>query len=200
MGWTNSDYSYIYHLAGSCQTPEEAHRVLSESLSTRKMAIREYTQAIARRKVDKAILQRKIDASQDDLEKESLALDIEKLNVHEETESADYEYALHEVEFLAETLSRLEPHCNWSSGKLTRQEGYQLAQQEERRLILLERAKLSLLSVGNIDTETLREVKSHPEMKSLEQAFVAMVRQAKSGELSLGHNAPVFLLATGEPK
>jgi hypothetical protein len=194
MAWTNSDYGYIYHLAGNCHTPEEAHRVLTESISTRKMAIREYEHALKRRKIDEAKLQKQLDNSTDELDKEGLLLDIEKLNIHNVVEQIDYEYALHEVEFITTALNVLEPHCNWFSGAISQKEGYQLVQQEERRLILLERANLGLLSCGTIDSETLREVKTHPEMKRLEADFMAMLEDKKNDKLRLMHNKPMLLL------
>lgn len=194
MTWENSDYAYAHHLAGSCHTPEEAHRVLTESLNRRCMAVNEYELGMRRRKIDRAKLERRLEACADDLERQEIMLDIEKLSLHSEVVDADYEYALHEIETLRELLARLEPHCMWTDGKMSRQEGYQLAQQEERKLILLERTRLGLLSQGMIDTETLREMRSHPEAAALEAEAVAMVSRVKDGTLRLANRKSVLML------
>lgn len=194
MGWKNSNYGYIYHLVASCHTPEEAHRVLSETIGTVKMAIREYQHAIATRAVQKEKLRRSMDNSEDHLEKAELALEIEKLNIHEEIESADYAMAKQEVEFVSDALSRLEPHCNWTKLGISREEGYQLAQQEERRLVLLERARIGLLSQGVVDSETMRETGTHPQGTKIWEEIQSMMRLRQFGTLNLLPTSPVFLL------
>ena len=168
--------------------------MLSESLSTRRMAVREYELGLERRRVGRAILERQISTCADELKREGLLLDIEKLTLHAEVQQADYDYALHEIETLRNLLARLEPHCMWAMAKLTRQEGYQLAQREERRQVLLERARLSLLSQGMLDTETLREMRSHPDALALESSTIAMVEAMKTGTLRLADRKPLLML------
>ncbi len=168
--------------------------MLSESLSTRRMSVREYELGLERRRIDRAKLERQLGACTDEIDRESLNLDAEKLSMHAEVGQADYEYALHEIETLRDLLARLEPHCMWATAKLTRQEGYQLAQREERRQVLLERARLSLLSQGMLDTETLREMRSHPDALALESSTIAMVEAMKTGTLRLADRQPLLML------
>ena len=194
MGWTNSDYSYLHHIAGSCHTPEEAHRVLSESLSSRRMAIREYEHAKREREVKKAKLERKMNGSIDDLERQAIALKIEKINLHAVVEEQDYAFAKHEVEWLQQLLETLETHCNWVQLGVTKEVGYQLAQQEERYHVLVERATLGLLSVGCIDSETWREVKSHPQRELLGSTLHQLIHKAKEGTLLLSERTVYALL------
>jgi len=197
MGWTNSDYSYAYHIAGGCQTPEEAHRVLSECRNARLMAIREFKLAMRKREVDRAKLEREIEECADDLDKEGLRIDLEKLGVHEEAvEKPDYAYAVHEVEMLDALLAHLSPHCNWADGTMTMQEGYQQAQQRERYSLLLERARVGIISQGGIDSETIREMRSHPDALALEAASVAMVAARNEGTLRLAAHKKVPWLLT----
>jgi hypothetical protein len=195
MSWQNSNYGLLYHLAGSKHTPEEAYRALSENLSSRQMATHEYNHAKKERALKKAKLQRKIDNTLDDIDKQLLILKMEKIGIHQDIEEKDYNYALGEIDFITKLMNILEPNCNWADGSISMEQGFQLAQQEERKQILLERAQLSLLSVGNIDQETLREVKSHPEGQALQNAFVQMVLDAKNGKLPLTfENKNILLL------
>ena len=143
-------------------------------------------------------MEKKIAGCEDELDIEGYLLDIEKINIHKEVEEGDYELAKSEVEFLTILLDKLEVNCNWNFNDITREQGYQLAQQEERKLILLERVRIGLLSTGVIDSETLREVKSHPEMASIEKDIMAMVGEAKEGKLRLTHNEPMLILQGSE--
>ncbi len=195
MGWLNSDYAYARLIAGTCHTPEEAHRVLTESLESRKMAIRECELGTRRRDNKLKKLERKLAGCKDELQREEIALKLEKLNIHDSVERTNYAYAVHEVETLTELLARLEPHCNWKNDpSISREEGYQLAQRNERKLVLLERANVGLLSTGAIDSETLREARSHPDAEELEASFVALFASMREGTLRLTSLHPTALL------
>jgi len=165
MSYTNSNYTYIYHIAGSCQTPEESVRVLEECLIARKMAVREYEHALKVKENDIAILENKIFELKDSLQIKKVELEIEKINIHSSVDNKNYEYALEEIRFINECLKKLEPFCMWYDGSMTKEDGFQLAQREERKFLLLERAEISLLTNGRVDSETLREIKSHPDSK-----------------------------------
>jgi len=197
MTWNNSDHNYLYGSVGSCHTPEEAHRVLSERhLQPLKAAIRECEHGRKEREIERAILQRDIAKCDDDLDRAKLQLALEKVGIHEAIENESYAYALHEVEFVQALIARIEPHCMWHRAEMSVEEGYQLAQQEERRLLLLQRARIGLLATGGIDSETLREAMSHPQMQQLESDMQVMLDQARHGHLRMVHPAPMALLSS----
>jgi len=195
MTWTNSDHNYLYGSVGSCHTPEEAHRVLFERhLQPLKMAIRECEHKRKEREVDRAILRRKIEKCEDDLERAKLQLELEKIGIHIVVEDESYAYALHEVQFVEALIARIEPHCMWHRAEMTVQEGYQLAQQEERRLLLLERARIGLMSHNSVDPETFREVLAHPQAPEIMGEIQHMQLTGKDKGILLTPNKVLALL------
>jgi len=195
MSYTNSNYTYIYHIAGSCQTPEESVRVLEECLIARKMAVREYEHALKVKENDIAILENKIFELKDSLQIKKVELEIEKINIHSSVDNKNYEYALEEIRFINECLKKLEPFCMWYDGSMTKEDGFQLAQREERKFLLLERAEISLLTNGRVDSETLREIKSHPDSKLIDSTILSMIDSLRSGTLQLSSRKPLLLLS-----
>ena len=195
MSYTNSNYSYVYHIAGSCQTPEESVRVLEECLNARKMSVSEYEHALKVRENDIAILKDKIIKLEDSLQITKVELEIEKINIHSSVEKKNYEYALEEIRFINECLKKLEPFCMWYDGSMTKEDGFQLAQREERKFLLIERAQISLLANGRVDSETLREIKSHPDSTLIDSTILYMIDSLRSGTLQLSNRKPLLLLS-----
>jgi hypothetical protein len=196
MTWNNSDHGYLYGSVGSCHTPEEAHRVLFERhLQPLKMAIRECEHIRKEREVDRAILQRKIDKCEDELDRAKLKLELEKIGIHIVVEDESYAYALHEVQFVEALIARIDPHCMWHNVEgMSVQTGYQLAQQEERRLLLLERAQIGLMSHGNVDSETFREILVHPQAPEIMGQIQHMRLTGKDSGILLTPNKVIMLL------
>lgn len=162
MHWRNSNFQKLFFIICAKHTVDDAYRVALELREERQLAV---DVAIANRK--KTLAKRKRleriinNPDSDELDVIEAEADLEEMDAHQKNGQACFDEAVREIEFLNKAIDVMEPHRKYAH--LPSHEAFQLAQTEEWARELLFRAENSLLTIGSIDTENLKNIRLHPQ-------------------------------------
>jgi hypothetical protein len=182
MYWTNSDFQIEYFLAGKCQTPDEAYRLLWIQREDREQAL-----AVAQAGT-KRLLAKKLRAEQElgssdpltVLEAEATILEIEAFAPSSQRAT---EGAQHELETITKLMDRLEPLRQFAHLPLP--EAAQATQRAEWFAILKRRAENYLISGGTIPPDELDTMRSHPDFRAISAHIMAVSAGMREGSYDL---------------
>ena len=176
----NSQFQYVYFIAGKAHTADEAYRLLKDQLEERETAIA-LEEANALRREEK-----RFNASRSD-SKYQITAELLELDAAEKTLLLCREEAVRERDFLLKMIEVIQPYRRYSH--LPDHEAYQACQQEEWMLELMFRAENQLLQNGTISADLWEAMRLHPNFTSQILPHINQVQSTGQKQL-LG--APAF--------
>lgn len=180
----NSNFQIAYFLVGSCFTPDGAYALLCNLKESREMALAQ-VEANDLREKSKRLQAERLLASPDEVAQLEGKAMLAELNANKTFSERNITAAKDELSFIDLCIERIQPHRKYAN--LHDAEAHQAAQQEEWKFELLNRAEISLLTIGYIPTDQFDTMRMHPDYAEAIapriQTLIAMPPENRSAEL-----------------
>jgi len=162
MYWMNSKFQTLFFIVAEGHTFDNAYRIVKQQLLERRQA---------KQKLEE---QRKEEQSM--LYKTNLSHEVAPF--HKERETM-YEVMLDEIDFLEKLATALEPHRKYKH--LPEQVAHQMAQREYWFHELVERASVQIYAKGQIDWDTMKAMRAHPDYLDMAEVLNKDFRSVQNG-------------------
>lgn len=154
MYWKNSNFQIAHFVAGKCFTADEAYRVLRELEVDRQLALDEYVAY----ELETSFELSRLDSHSDNGQIKARYLRLKSQYDHAKNCNDE---ALREIEFIRDLIKQVEPLRQYSH--LPDSEAFQACQRLEWRLKLDNKAKISLMTNGQLPPDLLETIMAHPD-------------------------------------
>lgn len=175
----NHDFQIAYFIAGKNHTPDGMYGSLLDLKESREMAIAEYDINVMRNDIKRNQIMLALEEVEGD-DKKLLKIELIELDHHENIGSRNYKCALDELSFINKCIDKVNPLRKYKH--LPDNEANELAQKEEWKLELINRAENMLLTTGCIATDHFVTMRLHPDFKSDILPEIVKVDKLLNGE------------------
>lgn len=160
MYWKNSNFQIANFVAGKCFTADEAYRVLMELQVDRQLALDEYVAYE---------LETSYELSRLDPHSENGQIKARYLRLKSQYDHAKKcnDQALLEIEFIKDLINQVQHARQFKH--LPDEEAFQACQRLEWKLKLDHKAKISLMTNGQLPPDLLETIMAHPDSEELTQ-------------------------------
>lgn len=191
-GAMNSQFQYLYFIAGDCATADEAYRVLSEQLETREAALAAGRAVQLRLRAQRLRLEERC--------AKGFATEADRLEAEADKMDLDHSEAAHakgceattlECSFLKAIIAEIDPLRKYKN--LSAADAAQACQREEWLGRLKTRAENHLATSGTLPADQLAAMRLHPDFdKKIAPHLEAIERLKREGKLLISP-PPAFL-------
>ena len=151
-------------MIGSCHTVDAAYGLLHELRDDRLMAIQ--TSAAKDFETKAEALKAKRMAESDDEVEQLMGLSVlHEIEARREIHDKNVAAAKHELDFIEECIQRINPHRKYAN--YPDPIAFELAQREEWRLELINRAENALMTSGTIPMDEFNTMRMHPDFRDV---------------------------------
>lgn len=191
----NSHFQYTFFLAGRCHTADEAYRVIKDQLEEREQTIKgadaSMKRAQAKRLRAEESLRLNSHSQYTRLEAEA---DLLEIQAGAAVQTACYDEAVRERDFLKTLLERLQPYRKYAA--LPDHEAMQACQREEWLHELIFRAENYIASQGAIPADHIAAMRQHPDFENVLSPILGQLQAARAhGRMAACLHRPTFMKA-----
>jgi hypothetical protein len=183
----NHDFQIAYFIAGSMHTADGAYAALCDQRENREQALRSHKANQYRRRLTLARA-REMLASIDPLLKLEGEVEIAELESTKEIEDRNFQACLKELAFINRLIEKIQPLRKYAH--LPDDEAFEVAQREEWKLELMNRAQNMLVTMGAIPHDHFSTMRMHPDFHTDILPYIELTKKM------MASNAPMPLLLT----
>ena len=162
----NHDFQILHFIVGRCHTADAAYGVLKDLEQDRIMALNAAKAGEIRKKAKELDIKRRLE-SDDEVTRLEAEADWLEFQNDESISELNVKAAEKELKFIQDLIQEVNQYRRFKD--LPDDEAFELAQRDEWKYELLERAQNQLMLTGTINPEDFVNIKAHPDSMEIMQ-------------------------------